>query len=69
VTLRGWLVHLFDRWRRDAGAAARPLSGPREIDIDLTRSDAAPPGESTDYDVHSLGEPIEPPTAVRRAGR
>jgi hypothetical protein len=69
VNNRGWLIRLIDRWRRDAGEAARPLSGPREIDIDLTHGDAAPAAESTDYDVHSLGEPIEPPATARRAGR
>ena len=67
---RGWLVRLLERWHGvDRSTAVAPLTGPSEIEIDLTCSDAAPTAESTDYDVHSLGEPIEPPAVVRRAGR
>lgn len=69
MTLPGWLARLLARWRASdrVVAACGPAAPLREIDIDLTGGETPTTGESTDYDVHSLGEPIEPP-AVRRAG-
>jgi hypothetical protein len=66
VNLPRWLARLLERWSSEAPLRAAPPA-PREIDIDLTREPAVPPGESTDYDVHSLGEPIDPPAISRRA--
>ena len=68
-----WFTRLLARWRgaspgrgRGRTDAGTPL---REIDIDLSAADAAVNGEVTDYDVHSLGDPIDPPATARRAGR
>ena len=73
-----WLA----RWARGApwytgaqpDADTVPRSAPQPIDIDLSGFDdvAGGTGESTDYDVHSLGEPIDPAradAAGRRSGR
>ena len=64
-----WFARLLARWRRDPTRRERgPLRAPpREIDIDLSSFDVH--DQVTDYDVHSLGDPIDPPATARRAGR
>lgn len=67
-----WLAALMARWRA-TGLPGRhttaPRGGPKEIDIDLSGfGHETGTSDATDYDVHSLGEPIDP-ARVRGSGR
>lgn len=66
--LRSLFGRLLGRRRAAVGAPAAERAGPPQVDIVLSDlppdwvhslESADPP---TDYDVHSLGEPIDPPT-------